>query len=161
MSPNLDIGKIKPIVHTLRGRHDILWITRVWINWDHGAHAADLKVGVNRMPFLDHGSSSHKLVVDGLIHGLPGAVKLGKPDSGAGPAKDIKGGVALVVDFIKGHPVFYFFLVSIHHCDSVTHKTVQRVSAQPTIVMFGQMVGHLKVGEGNNWLNLVFEQFAE
>ena len=159
--PDLNVREIKPLVHALHGRHHIVRMTGVGVHGHKGAHASDLEFRIDLMARPDRGGAGHKLVVDRLVHGLPGALQLRKADSGAGPAEQVQAGVALVVDLIEGHPVPDLVLVPLHHRGGIADKALQRVPAQPAAVVPGQVIGHLKVGEGDHRLNVIFEQLVK
>ena len=97
----------------------------------------------------------------GLIHGLLGVGTLGKADAGIGPAVDVGGGVGLVVDLVEGHPVLDLVFVALHDSLGIADEEADHPAVQPAAVLFGQVVGHFKMAEGDHRLDAILEQLVE
>ena len=155
------IAEIIALVHGFLGHDHIVRVAGVGVERHECAHAANFKAGIDGMAFGHHQSRGHQLVVHGLIQRLFGISKGGVAHAGVGPAEDVVGGVGLVVDLVEGHPVLDLALVALHHGGGVMDKEVHQLAVDPAAVLFRQGVGHLEVGEGDDRLDAVFEQFVK
>ena len=100
-------------------------------------------------------------MVQHLVHGLFRVFMLGIDHAGAAVAKQRRAPVTLVVDLVKGHPVFHFVLIALEDHFGEAHKEIDHFAVGPAAVLLNQMQRHLKVGEGNNRFDVVLQQFIE
>ncbi len=161
VAPDHHIGKIEPLVHTLGSSDDVFRIAGIGVEGHKGAHTADLEIRVDLMPLFHRQRTGDKFVVYCLIHSRFGVLVLGIPHTGTGPAKDISGCVALVVDLIEGHPVFHFISIPPHDRLCEPDKETDDPPVHPAAVLLRQMVGHLKVGERDDRFNAISQQFIK
>ncbi len=113
------------------------------------------------MSFFDHHCGSHHLVVGSLIHGFFRILQFGVADARIGPPEDISTLVGLVIDLIECHPIFDLVLIALHHALRVAHKEVDQLSVHPAAVFLRQVIGHLKVAQGDHRFNPVSMQFIK
>ena len=156
MPPALDIAEEPPVMHLLNGQNHVGRTAGVGVNGYHGDHIADLEIGVDLMADLYGPGACYQLVMAALVHGLFGIGIIAEMGAAVGPAEDVVFVVHLVVDLIEGHPVFYFVLVALKANFGKLYEEVNGLPVHKPAVLFGQMVGHLKMGQGDNRLNAVF-----
>ncbi len=73
---------------------------------------------------------------------------LGIDHPGAAVAEQRRAPVALVVDLVKGHPVFHFVPIALEDHFGEAHKEIDHFTIGPAAVLLHQVQGHLEVGEG-------------
>ena len=86
---------------------------------------------------------------------------LGIHHAGAAIAKQRRAPVTLVVDLIEGHPVFDLVLIALKNDFSKTDKEIDDFTIGPATVLLNQVQRHFKVGKGDDWFNVVLQQFIE
>ena len=136
---------IQPVFHGSQSSQLILRRTGPRIERYHGKHAADLEIRIDLMPQLHDSGACDHLVMDCLLKHCLDILVLFVTDSGIGPCSPSVFHISLIVDLIKGHPVFYLVPVTPHHCFGKTDKEIDQLPAAPSAVFRYQMVGHLKM----------------
>ena len=86
---------------------------------------------------------------------------LGIDHPGAAVAEQRRAPVTLVIDLVKGHPVFHFVLIALKDNFGEAHKEIDHFAVGPTAVLLYQMQRHFKVGKGDHWLDVVLQQFIK
>ena len=161
VAAQLHVGKHIAFTHRFLGEHHIFRLAGEWIERHHRQHAADFHLRVDATRGFHGESAGHELMVQHLVHGLFRIFMFGVDHAGAAVAEQRRAPVALVVNFIEGHPVFDLALVAFKHHFRETHKEINNFTVSPAAVLLHQVQRHFKVGEGNHRLNVVFEQLIE
>ena len=86
---------------------------------------------------------------------------LGIDHAGTAVAEQRRAPVALVIDLVKGHPVFHFVLIALEDHFGEAYKEIDHFAVGPAAVLLYQMQRHFKVGKGDHRLDVVLQQFIE
>ena len=100
-------------------------------------------------------------MVQHLVHGLFRVVVLGIDHARAAVAEQRRTPVALVVDFVEGHPVFDLIFVALKYHFREAHKEIDHFTVGPSAIFLNEVQRHFKVGEGDHRLDVVLQQFIE
>ena len=142
---NMNIGVIIPFLHGFLGHQHILRLTGGRVNGTHGDHAPDLEIRVDLVSGLHRQSAGNQLIVSCLVHDLLFVVSLLVADAGITVNTQFLLVIGLVVDLIKGHPVFYFVLVPLKAGHGKPQEKVNALPVPKPAVLLHQMEGHLKM----------------
>ena len=96
-----------------------------------------------------------------VIHILFKAPPFLRLDTGVGICHHGPCNIQLVVDLIKGHPIFHFSPIPLKHRFAVFEEEINQAAVFPSTIPADQMIWHFKVGQRNNRLNFMFQQFVK
>ncbi|CCJ89732.1 hypothetical protein BN132_1660 [Cronobacter turicensis 564] len=161
IATQLHIGKHITLAHRFLRIHHVFGLAGERVERHHRQHAADFHHRVNTMADFHRHGACHELMMQHLVHRLFRVVVLGVDDAGTAVAKQRRAPVALVIDLIKGHPVFDLIFVALEHHLGEADKEIHHFAVRPAAILLHQMQRHFKVREGNYRLNVVFQQLIK
>ena len=153
MAAALYVAVVEAAVHLLQRRHLVHGLAGGRIAGHHREHAADLEIRIDAMAHDDRLRRGHELMVCDLIeHGVFILARLVEH------ARVSKGGkflldIALVVDFVEGHPVLDLVLVAAETYLRETHEEVNQLAVAPAAVLRHQMIGQLEMRKRDHGLH--------
>ena len=156
MAPAMHIRKHIGPVHLLQSRNLILRSSRGRIGRAESNHAANLEIRIDFVPLNHCHGGSHKLIVGRLVHNLISVLPFLVQKAGIGKGQKRALRVALIIDFVEGHPVLNLVLVTLKAYLGKAHKELNHPAVAPAAVLVGQVQRNLEMGQGYHRLHAIF-----
>lgn len=145
MAAGLDITKEEAAIHFFEGSQLVAGAAGLRVDRSHSQHAANLEVRVDFMSFDDCFGGSEELMMGNLIENRVFIFARLIEDARVGKGCEWDVDIALVIDFVKGHPELDFVLIALEAGDGKAYEHVDKFAAAPAAIGSHQMVWQLEM----------------
>lgn len=141
------------LVHRVQ---DVVRVARVGVRLTGREHAADLHVGIDGVRRLDRFRARDELMMRRLVFHLLLVLVVLEHETGADEWQ-----VQQHIDLIERHPIFHLAVIAGEQRRRVRLEEVDDTAVAPTAVVLDEADRHVEVGDRDDRLDPVLQQFVE
>ena len=161
MSANMNIAEEERFIHLFECGKLVTRPASFRINRSHREHTTQSEIRIYFSAFDNRFCRRNKFMMSDLVHDFKSVFALFVNDAGICEREKRICNVALVVNLVERHPIFYFVFVAFETSHRETNEHINQFAVSPAAVFRDEVIRHFKMAECDDRFDIVFAHFVK